>query len=194
MFPFIVAPITGDCVRGSFLVVTIREHYSGYRVPCLFISSYLYVTPKKWLEIFLHPTNDFDTLVWKNESLGPDLWCEWFLFVYGGVSHPSFVRLTLDMRITDNLRRVTSVTCVMSPITVSHSTHTNIQNNNQRDLASADCHCGHKPRCKCVIGLGPPRCLMASLVTSRGGAGCFPNEISKIIYNLSRQDIHSALL
>ena len=65
MFPFIVAPITGDCTRGSFLVVTIREHYSGYRVSCLFISSYLYVPPKKWLEIFLHPTNDFDTLAWK---------------------------------------------------------------------------------------------------------------------------------
>lgn len=53
MFPFIVAPITGDCVQGSFLVVTIREHYSGYRVSCLFISSHLYVLhPKSGLKYF----------------------------------------------------------------------------------------------------------------------------------------------
>ena len=53
MFPFIVAPITGDCTQGSFLVVTIREHYSGYRVSCLFISSYLYVLhPKSGLKYF----------------------------------------------------------------------------------------------------------------------------------------------
>ena len=68
------------------------------------------------------------------------------VFVYGGVSQSSFIRMTLDMRITDNLRRVTHV---MSPITVSYSTHTNftnIQNNNQRDLASAHCHCGQWPQ------------------------------------------------
>ena len=46
MFPFIVAPITGDCVRGVFWLLQSENIILG-TASCLFISSFPYVPPKK---------------------------------------------------------------------------------------------------------------------------------------------------
>ena len=191
MFPFIVAPITGDCTRGSFLVVTIREHYSGYRVSCLFISSYLYVLhPKSGLKYF-YIRQTILTLWLENRKVRVCDVSDFCLCMEEcRIRHLSGWHWTWEsLTIWDAWQawHVSWASCHIPPILIFRIITRQIS-------PRLNCRCGHRSRCKCVIGLGPPRCPMASLVTSRGGAGCFPNEISKIIYNLSRQDIHSTLL